>query len=141
MILVDTNIVSETMRHSPEGKVVSWLDSQALETLYLSAISLAELMLGIALMPNERRKKETGLIFADRAIEFFGARVLALDEAAAAAYASIVSRARAVGRPIGMADGQIAAIAKAHGLLVATRDTAPFEAAGLSVINPWNEAD
>jgi predicted nucleic acid-binding protein len=141
MILVDTNVVSETMRRSPEVKVVAWLNSQASETLHLSAISLAELMLGMAVIPNGRRKTELGLALGERALGLFGARVLAFDEAAASAYASVVSRARAVRRPINMADGQIAAIALAHGLTVATRDTAAFEVAGLTVINPWNDGE
>jgi toxin FitB len=141
MILVDTNVVSETMRRSPEVKVVAWLNSQASETLHLSAISLAELMLGIAVMPNGRRKTELGLALGERALGLFAERVLAFDEAAASAYASVISRARASGRPISMADGQIAAIAITHGLTVATRDTAPFEAAGLPVINPWHDGD
>jgi toxin FitB len=141
MILIDTNVVSETMRRSPEIKVVAWLNSQASETLHLSAISLAELMLRIAVMPNGRRKTELGLALGERALGLFKERVLAFDEAAASAYASVISRARASGQPIGMADGQIAAIAITHGLTVATRDTVPFEAAGLPVINPWNDGD
>jgi predicted nucleic acid-binding protein len=141
MILIDTNVVSETMRRSPEIKVVAWLNSQASETLHLSAISLAELMLGIAVMPNGRHKTELGLALGERALGLFKERVLAFDEAAASAYASVISRARASGQPIGMADGQIAAIAITHGLTVATRDTVPFEAAGLPVINPWNDGD
>jgi predicted nucleic acid-binding protein len=141
MILVETNVVSETMRRLPDVKVVAWLNSQASATLHLSAISLAELVLGIAVMPNGRRKTELGLALGERALGLFDERVLAFDEAAASAYASVISRARALGRPIGMADGQIAAIAITHGLTVATRDTAPFEAAGLPVINPWHDGD
>jgi predicted nucleic acid-binding protein len=141
MILVDTNVVSETMRRLPDVKVVAWLISQASATLHLSAISLAELVLGIAVMPNGRRKTELGLAMGERALRLFAERILAFDEAAASAYASVISRARASGRPISMAGGQIAAIAITHGLTVATRDAAPFEAAGLPVINPWNDGD
>jgi predicted nucleic acid-binding protein len=138
MILVDTNVVSEMMRQTPDANVVAWLDAQAAETLYLSAVSLAELLLGIAVLPDSRRKVELGLSLGRQAAALFGARVLAFDEAAATAFAAAVSRARAAGRSIGMADGQIAATAAAHRLMVATRDTTPFEAAGLTVINPWN---
>jgi hypothetical protein len=141
MILVDTNVVSETMRLSPDPKVVAWLDAQASETLHLSAVSLAELLLGIAVMPDGKRKAELGLSFGGQALALFGQRVLAFDKVAAMAYASVISRARAAGRPIGMADGQIAAVAMAHGLIVATRDTVPFEAAGLTVINPWKDSE
>jgi toxin FitB len=141
MILVDSNVVSETMRLSPNPKVVAWLDAQLSETLHLSAISLAEVLLGIALMPDGKRKAELGVSLVGQALDLFGPRVLAFDTVAATMYASVISRARAAGRPIGMADGQIAAIAMAHKLSVATRHTAPFEAAGLKVINPWLEAE
>jgi predicted nucleic acid-binding protein len=139
MILVDTNVVSETMRRSPDPKVVAWLDAQAAETLHLSAVSLAELLLGIAVMPDGRRKAELELSLGGQALALFGPRLLAFDEATATAYASVIAQARAAGRPIGMADGQIAATAMSHGLIVATRDTAPFEAGGLKVTNPWKE--
>lgn len=96
-----------------------------------------DLLFGIAVMPDGRRKTELGLALGERALGLFNERVLAFDEAAA----SVISRARASGRPIGMADGQIAAIAITHRLTVATRDTAPFEAARLPVINPWHDGD
>ena len=137
MILVDTNVVSETMRQTPNPKVVAWLDAQMAETLHLSAVSLAELLVGIAVLPDGRRKFDLGLSL-ERAAGFFGPRVLAFDETAAKAYAELFSRSRASGFSIGMADGQIAATAAAHGLIVATRDTAPFIAAGLTVVDPWS---
>jgi hypothetical protein len=137
MILVDTNVVSEMMRHTPEPRVVEWLDAQAAETLYFSTVSLAELLLGIAMLPDGRRKVEPGLSLAGQAVALFGGRVLPFDLAAARAYAEVVGRARAAGRAIGVADGQIAAIAAANNLTVATRDTGPFTAAGIAVIDPW----
>jgi predicted nucleic acid-binding protein len=137
MILIDTNVVSETMRPRPEQRVVDWLDAQAAETLHLSTVSMAELLLGIAILPAGRRKIELGLSLAAKAAAVFQQRILPFDLAAARAYATVVSRARSAGRPIGMADGQIAAIAASHRLTVATRDTTPFVAAGLATINPW----
>lgn len=137
MILVDTNIVSETMRAAPDPGVVAWLDAQAAETLYFSTVSLAKLLLGVALLAGGRRKTELALSLGSQAATLFGERVLTFDVAAARAYAEIVARARAGGRTIGFADGQIAAIAATHALAVASRDTAPFEAAGLTTINPW----
>ncbi len=137
MILIDTNVVSETMRADPQPTVVKWLNAQAAKTLYFAALSLAELLYGIALLPDGRRKVELGLVLSKQVEIFFGERVLFFDVAAAEAYADVMSRARRTGRPIGIADGQIAAIALTHHLAVATRDTFPFEAAGLDVINPW----
>ncbi|HLY58297.1 MAG TPA: type II toxin-antitoxin system VapC family toxin [Stellaceae bacterium] len=140
MILLDTNVVSETMRRSPDRTVVAWLDAQAAETLHLSAVSLVELLFGIASLPDGRRKVELGLALGTQAASLFGPRVIAFDEAAARAFAVVMSRARSAGRAIGFADGQIAATAAAHDLIVATRDAAPFEAAGIRVIDPWQGA-
>lgn len=137
MILLDTNVVSETMRLSPDPGVVAWLDAQVAETLHLSSVSLAELLLGIAMLPDVRRKSALGTSLDTRATALFGPRVLAFDKSAAEIFAGIVSRTRAAGFSIGMADAQIAATATAHGFVVATRDRAPFEAAGLTVIDPW----
>jgi predicted nucleic acid-binding protein len=138
MILVDTNVVSETMRLTPERKVIDWVDEQAIETLYLSAVSLAELLLGIATLPEGRRKAGLGNALTEQTALLFGDRVLSFNAAAAQNYAIAVSRARSAGRAIGVADGQIAAIAMTHDLTVATRDTTPFEAAGLRVVDPWS---
>ncbi|GGF31356.1 plasmid stability protein StbB [Aliidongia dinghuensis] len=137
MILVDTNVVSETMRRMPDPRVVTWLDAQRREMLHLSTISLAELLLGIAVLPDGQRKRDLERALRERAVPLFGERLLGFDEAAAIAFADIVGRTRRAGFTIGMADGQIAATAAARGLIVATRDTGPFVAAGLPVINPW----
>jgi predicted nucleic acid-binding protein len=137
MILLDTNVVSETMRAAPDPRVVAWLDAQVAETLYLSTVSLAELLLGVALLPDGRRKGELGDLLAGQVTTIFGSRLLSFDRAAAEVFAVTMSRARAGGTAIGFADGQIAAIARAHGLQVASRDIVPFRAAGLVVINPW----
>lgn len=137
MILVDTNVISEMMRRSPEPRVVAWLDEQIAETLFLSTVSLAELLLGIAVLPHGKRKLELGRSLALRLTSLFGSRLLGFDADAAEAYARVVTKARVAGRPVGLADGQIAAIAETHGLTVATRDWAPFEAGGIPVVNPW----
>jgi toxin FitB len=137
MILVDTNVVSEMMRHAPEPRVVAWLDDQSAETLFLSTVSLAELLLGIAVLPQGRRKMELGQSLALQLAGLFGPRLLPFDADAAEAYSRVVTKALAAGRPMGFADGQIAAVAAAHRLAVATRDTAPFEAGGVTVVNPW----
>ena len=137
MILLDTNVVSETMRFQPDRSVVAWLDAQLAETLYLSSVSYAELLVGVAQLPDGRRKADLTSLLAGQVRELFGARLLSFDAAAAASFAVLVSQARAKGHTIGFADGQIAAIAHAHNLAIATRDTTPFAAVGLQVINPW----
>jgi toxin FitB len=137
MILLDTNVVSEPMRRQPDHRVQDWLDAQAFETLYLSTISLAELRLGIENLPVGRRRAALAAALGDQILSLFGDRIIPFDVAAAEAYATVVTRARARGHAITVADGQIAAIAAARNLSVASRDERPFRAASLVVINPW----
>lgn len=137
MIVLDTNLISELWRVEPNPNVLAWIDAQAVETLYLSAITVAELRYGLAMMP-EGKRRTTYLERLDQdVLPVFAGRVLAFDLDAAKAYADLMARARAEGKAIGKADGYIAATAVAHGLMVATRDSSPFEAGGLKVINPW----
>jgi predicted nucleic acid-binding protein len=139
LILLDTNVVSETMRVAPEPTVIGWLDAQVAETLYLSTVSLAELLYGVAALPKGRRKSDLERSLSDHIMTLFADRLLTFDAAAATAYATAMSRAQRAGRRIGVADGQIAAIAAAHRFAVASRDTKPFEAAGVPVIDPWTQ--
>ena len=138
MILLDTNVVSEPMRRHPDRRVQDWLDAQAIETLFLSTISLSELLLGIEHLPAGKRRRALAAALAEQIAGLFSDRIVPFDVAAARAYAEVVTRARRQGHAISVADGQIAAIAAARNLRVASRDEAPFQAAGLSVINPWN---
>lgn len=137
MILLDTNVVSEPLRQAADAGVVAWIDAQPLETLYLAAITVAELRFGVAALPAGQRRDTLHARLERQVLPLFAGRVLPFDLAASQSYAEIMARARAEGVAIGLADGLIAATAAANGMLVATRDTAPFEAAGLSVINPW----
>lgn len=140
MILLDTNVVSEPLRTRPDPAVVAWFDVQLAETLFLSAISVAELGLGVERLPAGRRRQMLATGLGAALAELFGARILAFDEQAAWEYARLVARARAAGRSVSIADGQIAAIASVHGFAVATRDQTPFAACGLIVVNPWTVA-
>ena len=137
MILLDTNVVSEPLRPAPDARVVEWIDAQPLETLFLSAITVAELRAGVALLPAGKRRTGLQQNLEKRVLPLFAGRVLALDLACTPAYAELMARARAAGLAIAPADGYVAAIAVANGFTVATRDTGPFEAAGVAVINPW----
>jgi toxin FitB len=137
VIILDTNVVSEPMKPDGDRGVQAWLDEQIAETLYLTSISLSELLLGVEVLPDGKRKVGLAAALGELLVALFGERVLPFDQQAATMYASRVSRARAAGRAISMADGQIAAIAAVHGFTVATRDTAAFVAAGVPVVNPW----
>jgi predicted nucleic acid-binding protein len=138
MILLDTNVVSEPMRQHPDCRVQDWLDAQAIETLYFSTISLSELLLGIESLPVGKRRTALAAALGKQIVSLFGDRIIPFDVSAAEAYAKVVFRARRQGYLISVADGQIAAIAAVRNLSVASRDEAPFQAAGLMVINPWN---
>jgi len=136
MILLDTNVISEPLRAAPEPRVVAWLDAQLLETLFLSVITVAELRFGVARMLRGRRRNSLNERVETQILPAFAGRVLTFDLAATQTYADLMAKAEAAGQSIAMADGMIAAIAKANGLTVAARDIAPFEAAGVSVIDP-----
>ena len=125
------------MKPDGDRRVEAWLDEQLAETLYVTSISLSELFLGVELLPDGKRKEGLDVSLRDLLETLFGDRVLAFDLQAAIMYAERISKARAAGRAISIADGQIAAIAAVHGFTVATRDAVPFEAAGVPVMNPW----
>ena len=137
MILLDTNVITEPQRREPNARVLEWIDAQALETLYLSAITVAELRAGIALMPAGKRRDSLHGNLEKRLLPMFANRVLSFDMACTKAYAELLAKCRAAGLAVETADAFIAAVALANGFAVATRDTSPFEAAGVSVINPW----
>ncbi|MDO9313602.1 MAG: type II toxin-antitoxin system VapC family toxin [Burkholderiaceae bacterium] len=137
MIVLDTNVISESLRPRCSEAVTAWLDAQVAESLYLTAINAAELWAGISVMPEGARKSALEGSLDDLLNRLFGTRVLAFDQRAARAYAGLMRKTAAAGTPLPLADGLIASIALAHGFAVATRDVAPFLAAGLQVMNPW----
>lgn len=137
MILLDTNVISEPQRREPNARVLEWLDAQALETLYLSVITVAELRAGIALMPDGKRRDSLHENLEKRLLPMFANRVLSFDMACTKAYAELLAKSRAAGLAVELADALIAAVALANGFAVATRDTRPFEAAGVNVTSPW----
>jgi predicted nucleic acid-binding protein len=141
MILIDTNVIAEPWRLTPDARVLAWIDAQAIETLYLSAVTIAELRFGIASMPAGKRRTTLHDRLENEVLPLFEGRLLPFDLDASQAYADLMAQAKAAGRAIGKADGYIAATAAAHGLMVATRDTSPFEAAGVPIINPWETSD
>ena len=137
MILIDTNVVSEPLRRRPEPRVTEWIDSQPLETLYLSTVTVAELRFGAASLPSGRRRSLLNENLERRILPRFAGRILPFDLPATEAYALLMAQARRDGVAVSASDGYIAAIATANGMAVATRDRTPFEAAGLRVIDPW----
>ncbi|MFK0166621.1 type II toxin-antitoxin system VapC family toxin [Rhizobium sp. NPDC090279] len=135
MILLGINVISEPWKPVPDGVVVAWLDDQAVKTLFISAMTIAELRFGLAAMPSGKRQT----ILRDRlegdVLPHFSERIPSFDLATSQFYLELMARARVSGKTIGTVDGYIATTAAANRL--ATRDTSPFETAGLKVINPW----
>jgi predicted nucleic acid-binding protein len=137
MILLDTNVLSELMRREPDPIALAWIDSRPEHQLYVCAITRAEIELGIALLPEGRRKD--GLrAAAERMFAEFSGRCLAFDEAAAAHYGRLAAARSRAGRPITVEDAQIAAIALAGGMVLATRNNADFAGIdGLALVDPF----
>lgn len=138
MIILDTNVISEPMRSHPDKTVMGWLDGQVAESLFVTTTTLAELFAGVEMLPDGKRKSGMGEQLDHLINRLFSNRILSFDHVAALNYARLMNNARKSGYVVSMGDGQIAAIALAHGFSIATRDVKPFTAAGLTVINPWD---
>ncbi len=138
MIVLDTNVLSEPLKPVPDPVVLAWLDRQVRRDLFLTTISVAELLAGVAMLPEGKRRSDLHEAYTVEVFTEFADRILAFDRAAAEALPELTQRARAAGRPVSFADSLIGAIAVARGFAVATRDTSPFEAMGISVVNPWS---
>ena len=140
MFVLDTNVVSELMRPAPDPVIASWVAERATSSLFLTAVTEAELRFGLAVMPPGKRRDDlaAGL---DRMLETgFANRILPFDSGAARAYAGIAAARRRRGRPIAQADCQIAAIARARGMAVATRNIRDFDDMGIEIFDPWDGA-
>ncbi len=137
MIVLDTNVVSELMRPTPSPIVITWLERQSSASLFTTTITEAEILFGVAVLPESLRRSAL-LTAAKQMFEIdFGGRVLPFDSEAAQSYATLAADRRRVGRPAGAFDIQVAAIALTHGATVATRNTVDFEGFGPITINPW----
>ena len=139
MIVLDTNIVSELIRPRPNPSVVDWVARQPGTSLFISAITEAELRYGVEILSAGHRRERLAAEIESTLREDFAGRILSFDSAAAHAYATIMADRRAVGRPISQADCQIAAIARSRGAPVATRDVADFAGCRIKVVNPWGK--
>ena len=137
MIVLDTNVISELMRKEPAAAVVAWVDRRPAGDVHLTAVTLAELLYGVARLPDGRRKASLGEALEAMVTEDFEHRVLAFDEPAAEHFADIVVRRERSGQPISAADGQIAAICRSYDARLATRNVEDFTGTGIEVVDPW----
>jgi hypothetical protein len=139
MIVLDTNVISEIMKPTPEPHVLSWVDSVPAGETGVTAVTVAEILYGITRLPDGTRRRNLIVAAGEIFEQDFRDRVLVFDAAAAAEYATIVVEREAAGRPISMADAQIAAVCRVHHCTLATRNVGDFERTGVSTVNPWSD--
>lgn len=137
MILLDTNVVSELMRPKPSRRVARWVSRQPAAELFTTTVTYAEILYGLALLPEGKRRRALAAAAEEMFAEDFGGRVLPFDEPAAREFAEVAASRRRGGRPISHADAQIAAIARSRGASVATRNLADLEGCGVALVDPW----
>lgn len=138
MIVLDTNVLSEIMKPIPEPQVLSWVDSVPTRETAITAVTVAEILYGVGRLPDGARRRK--LLSAAEEIfdEDFRDRIFVFDADAAVEYATLVVEREAAGRPISMADAQIAAVCRVHQCTLATRNLRDFEGTGVTTVNPWS---
>ena len=137
MIVLDTNVLSETMKPAPAAEVLHWLAGQPAARIFTTSISQAEILYGLELLPRGKRRAALQSAVEAMFEEDFAGRILPFDADAARLFPRIAASRRAAGRPIAQADAQIAAIARSRGASLATRNTGDFESCGVTLLNPW----
>ncbi|MFK4260159.1 type II toxin-antitoxin system VapC family toxin [Agrobacterium tumefaciens] len=140
MIILDTNVLSELLTPTPSKIVIEWLAAQHPPSVFTTAVTEAEILYGLRLLPEGRRRRDLEAAISPIFAEDLSGRVLPFDRDAADLYAIIATRRRSAGRPISQFDAQIAAIALSRGASVATRNVSDFEGVGVSIINPWMDS-
>lgn len=137
MIVLDTNVISEMMKASPEASVAKWLTQQKLSRLYTTWINIAEIQRGICRLPNSKRKQNLADVFSGFVQSAFEDRILSFDKTACFEYARLSENREAAGLHLDSVGLMIAAIASANNFKLATRNVGDFHHCGLELINPW----
>lgn len=137
MIILDTNVLSEMLTPSPSPAVESWLAVQPPTSIFITTVTKAELLYGVAILPEGRRKSALHTAIKSIFSEEFSGRILPFDDDASEHYANIASHRRSIGKPISQFDAQIAAIAASRGAKLSTRNVSDFEETGVDIVNPW----
>ena len=138
MIILDTNVISEPLKLRPDAAVLRWLDRQSPATLYVTTISHAELLAGVAALPAGKRRTELRKVVDKELVSLFANRILPFGERSAEAYAQVVTSANGAGNPIDFADAAISAIAIEHNFILATRNVGDFKGTSVKLLNPWS---
>lgn len=140
MIVLDTRVVSELMHREPDSRVLSWLDAQPAGDVWVTAVTAAELLAGVAVLPTGARKRALGVKVGSLLTEVLAGRILPFDGETAVSYAAVLARRRILGAPISTADAMVAATCLASEAdLFATGNIKDFLGTGLDLLNPWNE--
>ena len=139
MIVLDTNIISEIMRPQPDTDVVAWLNQCAIEQLFITSTTLAEIYYGLAILPDGQRKQNLQQRFDYFITQGFSERILVFDAKAAVIYAEIMGQSKRIGQPMSFPDGQIAAITQTHHFSLATRNIKDFKHCSVPLINPFKD--
>lgn len=139
MILLDTNIISEMMKPIPDSNVLRWMDRQEVTQLFICTITIAEISYGLNVLPEGNRRSLLEKAFNKAILEAFTTRILTFDDSAAHYYGKIMGHRKILGQPLGVPDGQIAAIARSHGAVMATRNIKDFKNCELQLINPFED--
>jgi hypothetical protein len=137
MIVLDTNVLSETLRPRPDARVLAWLASQPVAAVFTSTITRGEILYGVRLLPRGRRRDALQHAVITIFDETFAKRTLPFDNHAADAFADIAAARQAKGRPISQFDAMIAAVTRSRGATLATRNIKDFSDCGIDLINPW----
>lgn len=138
MIVLDTNVLSELMNPKGSRVVYRWVANQSIMSLFTTTVTQAEVLYGIALLPNGQRRDALAQAAQQMFEEDFSRRILSFDSAAAAAFAQVAATRRQIGSPISQLDAQIAGICLSRGAQLATRNVSDFQECGIAMINPWN---
>jgi len=138
MFVLDTNVISEILRPEPNRSVVTWFESQSRDQLFTTAITQAEILYGIALLPKGNRREKLSEVAQLIFEQDLDGHILAFGTDAAVHYAELVAARKGSGRPISQFDAMIASITRLHGASVATRNTTDFDNCGVEVTNPWS---
>ncbi len=137
MIVLDTNVVSEPLKPSPDSRVIDWLSAQAPDTLYITTITVAEMLSGVEQLPKGKRRNTLHEALTKDVFPLFDERVLGFDVDAAQAFAKVIAATASAGNPISFADAAIASITLAQDYSLVTRNVRDFRGTGLEIINPW----
>jgi predicted nucleic acid-binding protein len=139
MTILDTNVVSEIMRPEPAETVIGWLAACPATDIFITALTQAEILTGIELLPRGKRRTDLKAAWETMLEQLYSGRILPFDSDAAREFPGIVLARRKIGRPVTQIDAQIAAIARSRGAVIATRNIADFAHCGVDLLNPWTQ--